>query len=329
MWTSSDESSPVPGSLDFAAAYATMGQTMGWAQALLTRLDNQSLEMEKLKQRVIALERWKGQATQELEKLRKLADTSQPIAPKKVLNVSEKSPVALDTKAALENGGPIAITSLQRSSTYPADPPPQRGPQTQTQTPPGPPPGLEGVVIAPQGILPPPEFPTRSQSAPPEASPESITIQYIEVDGQNCPRIEWRIENVRMKLRSCAGKPLVSPPFEAQSLSLTNLRLMVFPGAEPGRQSLRTREQKSKYEDMITNGPLHGALKFKVTSAGQQSVLKFNLFVGKSKKVTLVHNFAEHVVQGCDDFKVNWLEQVEGNGSLIVGVELLDAQFPP
>merc|ERR1719265_3007075 len=67
-------------------------------------------------------------------------------------------------------------------------------------------------------------------------------------DSPSITRMTWRIDNVRTKLKSCAGKALVSPPFEA--FGMPDMRLMVFPSAEQHR-GLKTREQKAQYENMI------------------------------------------------------------------------------
>lgn len=140
-------------------------------------------------------------------------------------------------------------------------------------------------------------------------------------DSPSFSRILWRIDNVRAKLKGCAGKALVSPPFEA--FGMADMRLMVFPTSDQNR-SLKTREQRNQYENMITNGPLNCALRLKVVSAPvNNSVLTFTLFVGNVSRGPLVHDFGEHIIHGCDDFKINWLDQVdESVGSLSVGVEL-------
>jgi len=141
-------------------------------------------------------------------------------------------------------------------------------------------------------------------------------------DSPTITRMTWRIDNVRTKLKSCAGKALVSPPFEA--LGIPDMRLMVFPSAEQNR-GLKTREQKAQYENMINVGPLHCALRLKVVSVGKNSVLTFTLFVGSVKHGPMVHDFAEHIIHGCDDFKMNWLDQIdETSGSMTVGVELCE-----
>jgi len=266
-------------------------------------------EIQSLKQKVASLERWKGQSISdmkamntEIKRLTALTGGSGGGNTKndKDSRRLEDGVMKLDPpkKAALPDGCDLL------------PPPPQ--PPVRAQSLPWSTPTSDSLLSSPPGL------------ALPLPLPE-VKTELTMIGGVLAPRVEWRIENVRIKLRSCAGKPLVSPPFEAKGLS--NLRLMVYPGSDQGR-GLRSRDQKSKYDSMINSGPLNGALKFKVTSAGAQSVLTFDLFVGDLRSGPMRHNFAEHVVQGCDDFKANWLEQIDPNGSLVVGVELIDVQAP-
>lgn len=165
------------------------------------------------------------------------------------------------------------------------------------------------------GILPPPGLAGRL--------PESVTVQSKEVAGKETWRIEWRIDNVKAKFKECVGRPLVSPQFEAGGLP--ELRLMAFPNLGLDISGLTMREQKTRYEARIAEGPLCGALKFKVvTNFGDKLVINFNLFVGDIVQGPLEHNFADHVIHGVD-FNNNWLEQMS-NGSLVVGVEMLKVQ---
>ncbi|CAE8684795.1 unnamed protein product [Polarella glacialis] len=150
--------------------------------------------------------------------------------------------------------------------------------------------------------------------------PESLVVKSKEIDGVEISRIEWRIDNVKAKFKDCVGRPLVSPQFRAGGIA--ELRLMVFPNLGLDVAGLTMREQKARYEARIAEGPLSGALKFKVvTQLEDKLVISFNLFVGEVMEGPLEHNFADHVIHGLD-FSNNWLEQV-GNGSLVVGVEVL------
>merc|ERR550525_287277 len=102
---------------------------------------------------------------------------------------------------------------------------------------------------------------------------------------------------------------------------------MVEPKLGPELSGLTMREQKSKYEARIAEGPLSGSLKLKVITTPDlcdKLVIKFNLFVGECIQGPVEHDFAEHIIYNVD-FGNNWLEQFK-NGSLIVGVELLSVE---
>lgn len=165
---------------------------------------------------------------------------------------------------------------------------------------------------------------------------EGLTQTLKQISGCYVPRIEWRVENVKVKLKMCAGRPLVSPPFDSRGLN--GMKLMLFPGggADPEKDAAgqekvekakKTREQKSKYEHMINFGPLHGALRLKCAAAPPgRTLLRFNLFIGGQERGPFTLDFKEHILQGCDDFGCNWLDQIDEEGSLSVGVELLDGE---
>jgi hypothetical protein len=150
--------------------------------------------------------------------------------------------------------------------------------------------------------------------------PESLSVQKKEMDGQEITRVEWRIDNVKTKFKESLGRPLVSPQFEVGDLS--ELRLMVLPNIGLDITGLTMREQKSRFEARLADGPLSGMLKFKVVSElNSPLVIKFNLFVGEVMQGPFEHDFVDHVIHG-EDFSNDWLEQVCG-GSLTVGVEVI------
>lgn len=152
------------------------------------------------------------------------------------------------------------------------------------------------------------------------ALPESLSVQSKDIDGQEVTRVEWRIDNVKSKFKESLGRPLVSPQFEVGDLS--ELRLMVLPNVGLDISGLTMREQKSRFEARLADGPLSGMLKFKVvTELNCPLVIKFNLFVGEVIQGPFEHDFADHVIRG-QEFSNDWLEQVLG-GSLTVGVEVV------
>ncbi|CAJ1364995.1 unnamed protein product [Effrenium voratum] len=149
---------------------------------------------------------------------------------------------------------------------------------------------------------------------------ENLLVKPKEINGVSASRVEWRIDSIKAKFKDCLVRPLVSPQFEAGGLP--ELRLLVFPNLGD-LDGLTMREQKSRYEVRFAEGPLSGAIKFKVvTDTGDRLDIKFNLFIGDVIQGPLTHNFADHVIAGAD-FGDNWLDFVTA-GSLTVGVEVIE-----
>lgn len=150
---------------------------------------------------------------------------------------------------------------------------------------------------------------------------DSLTVQVKEVDGVEVSHAEWRIDNAKAKFKDCVGRPLVSPQFDAGGLS--ELRLMVSPNLGIDVSGLTMREQKSRYEARLAEGPLSGALQLKVVTSNGDKI-RFSLFVGEISEGPLEYDFRDHIIHGAD-FNSNWLDQMKG-GSLIVGVDLYLSQ---
>mmetsp|Transcript_48422 Transcript_48422/g.90737 ORF Transcript_48422/g.90737 Transcript_48422/m.90737 type:complete len:373 (+) Transcript_48422:92-1210(+) len=198
----------------------------------------------------------------------------------------------------------------------PPGPPPGPPPST-VAGPPGPPPGLaaEQTLAGPVAAL----VPVSDVELPP-----GIKI-FAEYTGSMCTRIEWKIDDLNGKLQASMGRPLVSPPFAA--LGLPNLRLMVFPDGRETMKNARSSERKGLYTQMIKKGPLHGSLKLKADCLQCATIMTVNLIVGQVRAGPLVYDFSEQAIHGLDDFGVDWLKQVDkGNGSLTVGIEILDVR---
>ncbi|CAJ1332452.1 unnamed protein product [Effrenium voratum] len=150
---------------------------------------------------------------------------------------------------------------------------------------------------------------------------EGININVATADGTPSCIAEWRIGHLSTKLRGCMGRALVSPPFSA--CGLQDLRLMVFPDGKEVVKGPRSRRQKELYTKKVTEGPLDGCLKLKVPQCPPPHVIEYFLYVGSVRCGPFSHNFGENTVNGCSDFGVDWLKQVDADQSLTVKVELL------
>lgn len=150
---------------------------------------------------------------------------------------------------------------------------------------------------------------------------EGIRVEHVEVDGVPAEVAEWRIGHLSTKLKGCMGRALVSSAFTV--CGLEDLRLMVFPGSEEVSQGPRSRKQKELYAKKVSEGPLDGCLKLKVPVCPEPHVLEYYLNVGSVRKGPFKHNFSESAVNGCLDFGVDWLQQMNPDQSLTVTVEIL------
>jgi len=100
---------------------------------------------------------------------------------------------------------------------------------------------------------------------------------------------------------------------------------MVFPDGKEVAKGPRSRRQKELYAKKVSEGPLEGCLKLKVPDCPPPHTLEYYLKIGDTRKGPFVHNFAESTVNGCVDFGIDWLKQVDGDHSLTVTVEILRA----
>lgn len=187
-------------------------------------------------------------------------------------------------------------------------------------------------VPAEDSCDPQPQLPGRSISMMSEASHitdaageegllEGVNIVPAMVDGIDAEVAQWRIGHLSTKLRGCMGRALVSSPFSMWGLQ--DLRLMVFPDGKEAAKGPRSRRQKELYAKKVSEGPLEGCLKLKVPDCPAPHVLKYYLKIGSCRQGPFEHDFSESTVNGCLDFGVDWLQQVDADHSLTVTVEVL------
>eukprot|EP00812_Abedinium_dasypus_P008709 NODE_2450_length_932_cov_512.836944.p1 GENE.NODE_2450_length_932_cov_512.836944~~NODE_2450_length_932_cov_512.836944.p1 ORF type:complete len:203 (+),score=74.65 NODE_2450_length_932_cov_512.836944:20-628(+) len=148
--------------------------------------------------------------------------------------------------------------------------------------------------------------------------PTEVRITHVELeDGSRRWRAEWRIAQLRTKLRSSLGKALVSPAFSAGCLE--EARLMLHPTTGGGRSA----QQRDAFARMVSHGPLRGALKLKVSSA--PCAVQYRLFIGEATEGPFMNDFTSTPVHGCAATDADWLTQVAEDQSLTVGVEFVEA----
>jgi len=280
---------------------------------------------QDLSHRVQKLERTRGQISKdiadmvaEMKDIARLAGVEPSAALRKALPPQPRQPTFAETTQAAASEDAVGLARKPiRAKTVPAPALAAVPESLEEQTPQSPQPVLSKSKT--ENFVLPPGLQTQTPV------PESLTVTSKDVDGVSVLRVEWRIENVRGKLKECVGRPCVSPTFAAGELP--ELRLMVEPKHGVEFNSLPAREQKSRHEARLQDGPLSGAVKFKVISTPEHCsklLIRFNLFVGGVVQGPVEHDFSEHIIHSVD-FGNNWLEQLAG-GSLTVGVELLSVQ---
>jgi hypothetical protein len=169
------------------------------------------------------------------------------------------------------------------------------------------PPGLELAPVA---------------ELPEDKALESVTVDQSEVNGQACTRAVWRIVQLRGRLKTSLGKPVVSPPFTVADLG--DLRLMVTPDAKGTLEGMRGKSKQSHFAKMLSHGPLECSLKVKVPCTSTP-VVKFYLTVGSNcRQGPFTCDFQQHTMHGCNDFECDWLKQVDDEGCLCVGLEIVE-----
>jgi hypothetical protein len=257
-------------------------------------------QVHLLQGKVNELEDWKRRA---LDEVRRLRDDQKELK----LRVSD---------AAQEGGG-----FPQKAKTVPAKGIPNPGPPPGLSTPPG----LRKEETA-DSFGNPSEHTSgyTSGSVATEAGQiEGIEVTEGEVDGKPCEIAEWRIGHLSSKLKGCMGKALVSPPFTAAGLE--DVRLMVFPEGKDAPKGPRSKRQKELYAKKVSEGPLDGCLKMKFVPEEGSPVLEYYLSVGSERRGPFKHDFGEKNINGCDDFGVDWLNQLDHDQSLTLRVQILKA----
>jgi len=181
------------------------------------------------------------------------------------------------------------------------------------------PPGLELATVV---DVPEPLLSTTSAASRMSASEEGTTVERVEVDGIVTTRAVWRIVQLRGRLKTSLGKPVVSPAFDIPGLG--DVRLMVTPDAKGTLEGMRGKSKQSRFAKMLSEGPLECSLQVKVPCT-ETPVVKFNLTVGPlCRQGPFTCDFTEHTVHGCNDFQCDWLKQVDDEGNLCVSLEIVE-----
>jgi hypothetical protein len=136
-------------------------------------------------------------------------------------------------------------------------------------------------------------------------------------------RALWRIPRLQERVGSSSGRPVLSPVFQLGA-GLSDARLMIFPDGKvksEGGAATKKKHSKSNKKLACSCGPLNCGLKLKVPSG--ESAVRFYLSVGSKRLGPFAGDFSEQVMHGSDDLGVDWLSQVNRDGSISVSIEVI------
>lgn len=148
---------------------------------------------------------------------------------------------------------------------------------------------------------------------------EDIAISDSSVAGKTSIRVQWVIKLFSERMNRARGRPLVSPDFSVGKL--VGLRLSVAPDPLNSKVSKDERSLQA-FKQLVTTGPFDGCLTLK-TQTAPESALEYYVFINHHIKGPFTNDFSEQCSATHDDFGVDWLQDKDENGSLVVGVEIL------
>lgn len=178
------------------------------------------------------------------------------------------------------------------------------------------PPGLvpPGLVLDPE-----PKEEIELKVAPSIPQANAVSISASSVNGTPTSKVEWRISRISAQLYAAMGHALVSPEFDIGGIP--GVRLMVAPNIQGG-SAPKGKRAKEAHKKMMTEGPLDARLMLKAPNAPNQSV-EYYAFVGDHRRGPFTTNFSVQCLTTHSDFGIDWLQEREPDGSLVVCVEML------
>lgn len=153
---------------------------------------------------------------------------------------------------------------------------------------------------------------------------DGIFICVCLVDGRTSYKVQWRIGRISAQLCGAMGRALVSPEFDVGSL--LGLRLMAAPDVHSVRAPNGQRA-KELHKKLVTEGPLDGCLMLKVPNAPDTPV-EYYASISEHRMGPFATNFSGQCLATHGDFGVDWLQERESDGSLVVGVEIFAPTDP-
>jgi len=151
---------------------------------------------------------------------------------------------------------------------------------------------------------------------------ESITTCVSSVAGKPSAKVQWHINNFSERMNRNLGRDLVSPDFDVGKL--TGLKMQVAP--ENIRVS-KSESSRQAFKRLVIEGPFHGCLKLKIPNAPKSQV-EYYVSINNHTTGPFTSNFSDHCSAAHSGLGVNWLQEKNKDGGLLVGVEIVLPDSP-
>jgi hypothetical protein len=148
---------------------------------------------------------------------------------------------------------------------------------------------------------------------------EAITTCASSVAGKASVKVQWRVHLFSERMNRGRGRPLVSPAFCAGDLA--GLRLSVAPDQQNSKV-LKNERSLAAFKKLVTTGPFSGRLTLK-TENSPQAEIEYYVSINNHTAGPFLNDFSEQCSATHDDLGINWLQDKNEDGSLLVGVEIV------
>jgi len=148
---------------------------------------------------------------------------------------------------------------------------------------------------------------------------ETITTCASSVAGKASVKVQWRVHLFSERMNRGRGRPLVSPAFCAGDLA--GLRLSVAPDLRNSKV-LKNERSLQAFKKLVTTGPFSGRLTLKTEDA-PQTEMEYYVSINNHTEGPFTNDFSEQCSATHDGLGIDWLQDKNEDGSLLVGVEIV------
>jgi len=146
---------------------------------------------------------------------------------------------------------------------------------------------------------------------------ESITTCASSVAGKPSVKVQWKISHFSVSMNKKLGRDLVSPDFDVGNLA--GLKLQVAP---ENTQVSKRDSSRLAFKKLVTEGPFYGCLTLKIPNA-PKSPVEYHVSINNHAVGPFTNDFSDHCSAVHSGLGVNWLQEKNKDGSLLVGVDIV------